>query len=60
MQTWSFDYFRSLDSDFTITLEEGNVMQEKTTFRNVTFREYLDEIERPAPKQRTDRLLVGV
>lgn len=47
-QTWSFEYFRGLNSDFTITLEEGNVMQEKTTFRSVSFREYLNEIESPA------------
>ena len=48
-QKWSFDYFRSLDSNFTISLEEGNVMQETSTFRSVAFREYLDEIESPAP-----------
>lgn len=49
MRAWSFDYFRSLTSDFTITLEEGNVMQETTTFRTLNFGEYLDEIEDPAP-----------
>jgi lysine-specific demethylase 8 len=44
---WSFDFFRKQDSDFTVTLEEGNVMQEATTFRNISFRSYLDEIESP-------------
>ena len=48
MKTWSFDYFRSLESDFTITIEEGNVMQEATSFRKLSFKEYLDEIENPS------------
>lgn len=48
-RTWSFDFFRSLPTDFMVTLEEGNVMQEETTFRKITFREYLDEIENPKP-----------
>ncbi|MDA7928722.1 cupin-like domain-containing protein, partial [Mariniblastus sp.] len=37
LQTWSFDYFRSFQSDCSITLEEGNVMQEATSFRTVSF-----------------------
>ncbi len=45
MKTWSFDYFRSLDSDFIVTLEEGNVMQDTTSFRDISFRDYLTEIE---------------
>ncbi len=44
---WSFDFFRKQNSDFTVTLEEGNVMQETTTFRDITFRDYLNEIESP-------------
>ena len=55
MKTWSFDYFRSLNSDFEVTLEEGNVMQGKTSFRSISFRDYLTEIEQTnsqsAPKK---------
>lgn len=51
MKTWSFDYFRSLESEFTITIEEGNVMQEATSFRKLSFREYLDELENPVPSK---------
>ena len=50
MQSWSFDYFRSLPCDFEVTLEEGNVMQDSTSFRSLSFGDYLNEIENPSEK----------
>ena len=47
LQRWSFDYFRSFESDCSITLEEGNVMQETTSFRTVSFQEYINQIQSP-------------
>lgn len=48
MQKWTFDFFRELNSEFKVSLEVGNVMQEQSDYREVTFKQYLDEIEHPS------------
>lgn len=44
MQKWSLEFFRELDANSKIHLEEGNVMQTETQFRKSGFREFVDSL----------------
>ena len=41
MKKWSFEFFQGLESEQTVHLEEGNVMQQSTSFRKESFRQYV-------------------
>ena len=44
MKRWSFEFFRDLQSEESVLLEEGNVMQEKTSFRKESFSDYISKL----------------
>ncbi len=44
MQTWSFEFLYRLGSKESVLLEEGNVMQDDTSFRKQSFQDYLRQL----------------
>lgn len=44
MNKWSFEFFRDLNSESTVHIEEGNIMQGETGFRKQTFRDYIQQL----------------
>ena len=44
MQKWSFEFFRQLNADQTVYLEDGNVLQGETAFRRQQLNDYLQQL----------------
>ena len=44
MHDWSFEYFRSMGSQSSVHIEEGNVMQDSTNFRKQSFCDYMSAL----------------
>ena len=44
MEKWSFEFFSQLGADARVLLEEGNVMQDETQFRNDSFSDFIEAL----------------
>lgn len=43
-KNWSLEFFRELEANSTVHLEEGNVMQSETQFRKKEFRDFVNSL----------------
>lgn len=41
---WSLEFFQTLESDSSVHLEQGNVLQEETQFQRKDFSDYIDQL----------------